>query len=622
MLEPTSSANLKVPYDSLTLRAVVLELRRLLIGGQVQDIRQPSPCELRIGIRSLGKNQILLLSCDARFARAHLTASREPNAPTPPAFCMALRKHCEGAVVRAVRQKEFDRILEIEIGPRGVELDSTTTTIVAELMGKHSNLILVNAEGIVLEAAKRISRKINRVREVLPGLPYEAPPSQIGRLNPFDLSTVAAVHAEIQRQPDASTKERAAWLTEHVAGMSPFLALHIATSLRSDGPADVAIGVGVPPHHAQRPAGGASHSPSAAEDPGLLPRIWASIFTAIEREDFRPVAIYAGQQIVAAYPYPVSHIPTEAQRPVDELNRALDLAYSAAVTHATGSAIVAELRGEIERDRKRLLRQRSIAQRTLQEADRAELNKQAGELVLANLWRIEPGADKVTVQDYFDPALGDRVITLDPKLSAQENADALFRRYRKIRDGQATAEVRAAEAGQHLAILDSAAQKLVAMEHDADPGSAHLEQLRQELKSQGLLQSRGHDTGDGGPAGPDLQGHKIRRQTTPEGYEIYIGETATANDYLTTRLAAPNDLWLHVRASTSAHVVIKTRGKPDLVPKSVIEYAALVCARHSSQKHSGLVPVDYTLKKHVRKPRGAAPGSADYHHETTIHVEP
>src|SRR5450432_3327095 len=131
MSHPSSPASVKVPFDSLTLRAVVSQLRVRLIGGQVQDIRQPSPSELRLGIRSQGRNYNLALSCDARFARVHLTDQRQPNAPVPPSFCMSLRKHCEGAVIRDVRQRGFDRVLEIEIGARSGEPDSSTITLIA-----------------------------------------------------------------------------------------------------------------------------------------------------------------------------------------------------------------------------------------------------------------------------------------------------------------------------------------------------------------------------------------------------------------------------------------------------------------------------------------------------------
>ena len=148
--------------------------------------------------------------------------------------------------------------------------------------------------------------------------------------------------------------------------------------------------------------------------------------------------------------------------------------------------------------------------------------------------------------------------------------------------------------------------------------------LRAELLAEGLLRETGEerDERDAGHAGPDFQGHKIRRFTTPEGYEIYFGETATANDFLTTRLAAPDDIWLHVRAATGSHVVIRAKGHPKSVPRSVLEQAALLCARHSAQKHSSLVAVDYTLRKYVRKPRGAAPGLVQIQQEKTLHVTP
>ena len=593
--------NLAAPFDSLTLRAVVSELREKLVGGQLQDIRQPSAADLRLGIRSQGRNYNLVLSCDARFARVHLTAERSPNAPVPPTFCMALRKHCEGAVVRDVRQRGFDRVLEIEISARTEDADPTVTVLIAELMGKHSNLILVSSAGIVLEAAKRISRKVNRFREVLPGLRYEMPPEQLDRLDPFDPVTVETLVRDLSQAPSDDQEtgiERlpvAARLIDRVAGMSPFLADNIARRLAEHGNVD--------------PAG--------------LPAVWEAIFGAAGRGAFRPVAIVSGDRAVAAYPFPVAQIPQDVQRPVAELNAALDEAYSGAVSRAGSSALIGDLRGQVDRDRKRLLRQKETAERTLAEVDRAEQVKQSAELILANLWQLESGAGTITVQDYFDPDLADRTITLDARLSPRENADALFKRYRKVRDGQATAALRLGEADALLKRLDSAKARIAELEKDerASPGD-EIQQLREELRGAGLLQQRTGDHGEKEAAGPDLQGHKIRRYTTPEGYEIYLGETATANDYLTLRLAASNDLWLHVRASTSAHVVVKTHGRPEAVPRSVIEYAATLCARHSSQKHSGLVPVDYTLKKHVRKPRGAAPGSADYHHETTLHITP
>ncbi len=182
----------KIPYDSLTLRAVVLELRPHLPGGQIQDVRQPTPTEVRLGIRSQGRNYLLALSDDVQFARVHLTATRLPNTPTPPTFCMLLRKYLEGGIIRDVRQRGFDRIFEMEVETYSDE-EKTTVTLIAELMGKHSNLILVNASGTILDAAKRITRRVNRLREILPGQSYLSPPEQTGKIDPFAPDAVAAV---------------------------------------------------------------------------------------------------------------------------------------------------------------------------------------------------------------------------------------------------------------------------------------------------------------------------------------------------------------------------------------------------------------------------------------------
>jgi predicted ribosome quality control (RQC) complex YloA/Tae2 family protein len=225
MPSPKGSPQLRVPFDSLTLFAVIAELRPLLIGGQIQDIRQPEPHELLITIRSQGRNLTLLLSCDARFARVHLTSERKPNSTTPPSFCTALRRHMDNGRILDVRQRDLDRIFELEVQSNTEDGMPATVTLVAELMGKHSNLILINERGIVVEAAKRISHRINRFRETLPGKPYLPPPIQTGRLDPLGVDT--ALFLSTLPLETMNVESLARTLAESVAGMSPFLAQEI-----------------------------------------------------------------------------------------------------------------------------------------------------------------------------------------------------------------------------------------------------------------------------------------------------------------------------------------------------------------------------------------------------------
>ena len=590
---------IKTPFDSLTLRAVSLELRVRLIGGQIQDIRQPSPSEILIGIRSQGKNWVLLLCDDARFARVHLTSQKRPNAPIPPTFCMSLRKHLEGCPILEIRQRGFDRVLEIVVNAWGEDGERTPVTLIAELMGKHSNLILVNERGNVLEAAKRITKRVSRFREILPGQPYLPPPEQEGRLDPFSENSFSILRAFLLDSLDATPEEISDFLMQSFAGMSPFLARELRLHLLL-----------------------IRESAETSDSQLLLAKMkseWESLFT--ETPGFQPTLISQGGSSLGTYPMSLLSIPADLQSPAPDLNLTLDSVYRN-LTERTGlSAISGELKGQIERDIRRFAKQKEAAEKALEEAGKAEAHKQTGELILANLWQIEAGAKEIEVQDYFLPDFPFRTLKLDPERSPKENAEACFKRYRKSRDGEESALERSVETQEKLKVLREAKAALANWESAGIADETLLQKLKEGLKSKGLLRQQSQES-DEKKTGPDFQGHRIKRFTTPEGYEIYIGESATANDFLTLRLASPNDWWLHVRAATSSHVVIKSQGKPELVPPGVLRQAAMLCAKHSSQKHSSLVSVDLTLKKYVRKPRGAEPGSANYQNERTLEVTP
>jgi len=592
MSTPNGSLSLRIPYDSLTLAAVVNELRPLLIGGQIQDIRQPEPNELLLAIRSQGRNLTLLLSADARFARVHLTDARKPNSPTPSAFCIALRRHLENGRILEIRQRDFDRIFEMDVQNLADDGTTTTNTLIAELMGKHSNLILVSERRIVLEAAKRISHRINRFRETLPGKPYLSPPSQPDRHDPQDRPEKMGALLTSLPLDDLTVESLAQQLQSSLGGMSPFLAREIAfRSFRSGRPL-----------HA------------------YLVAAWADTVGLVLNGNNRP-SLLSYESRRGAYPFQVQHLQMDQIVSGESLNVLLDTAYTAQIENDERETAFHDLTTRLRREIAKLEKQVLDLERTIAEGGRADSYQQQGDLLMAHLWKIEPGATQTTVQDFYSPDQAERLIVLDPKLNPQENAQAYFRRAQKARDAQVRARTHVAKVALRLNGV-SAAYKQVEMDLKNPTCSASdVYAFQRKLIADGVLREERSET-SAQPSAPDFQGHKIRRYTTLEGYEIYCGETATANDFLTTRVAAPNDLWLHVRASAGSHVVIRTKGAPDKVPQSVLLRAAVIAALHSSQKHSGLVPVDYTLKKHVRKPRGAAPGSVEVQREKTLHVAP
>ncbi len=569
------------PFDSLTLAGVVREWQELLTDGQIQEIRQPSPLELHFAVRSGGQNYRLLFSADPQFARMHLTTSRKANPPVAPAFCANLRKHLTNAVIRDIRQIDFDRVVQFDIESRDENDSPIELLFVVELMGKHSNLVLVNANGYVVDAIKRITHRINRFRETLPARPYLPPPAPENKTDPFDEAAV-----EIAADLRAENEEFAAALTRQFLGMSPFLAKEIAARV---------------------------------SDWNSLVETWNLVFTRILAGEMRPVRVQPGEgREAGAYPFRSVQIPEKFQPRMTLLNDALDDAYSERVRQTQSANLLREAGGQIARSLKHAEAQYASFGKTAEEAEKAERYKQRGELILANVWKIEPESTEVTVQNYFLPDYAEETLPLDAEMTPQENAERLFNRYHKAKDAGEYAASQLPLCRARIEALRGAQRDLEGLTEKHD-----IEALRKRLLLSRLIQPDGNAQPEkeaGKKPTPDFAGYKIKRITTPEGYEILIGETAAANDFLTTRVASPNDFWFHVRAAASSHVVLRTQGKPAEVPRSVLLTAAQLCVKHSSQKHSSLVSVDYTLKKFVRKPRGSAPGAADYEREITLHI--
>jgi predicted ribosome quality control (RQC) complex YloA/Tae2 family protein len=347
---------------------------------------------------------------------------------------------------------------------------------------------------------------------------------------------------------------------------------------------------------------------------------WDSLFGAAKRDRWMPVLLReADGAPIGAYPFPTVQVDAALQHERDSINTALDHYYGAAMPRAALDAAVHELQAAVARATKSRERQRDSLLRSLAEAGRADENREAGELLLAGLHLVEARAEAATVPDLYSVAGGERTIALDPRKSARENAEAYFRRYRKAKEGAEAQRTHLARTEEELQGLRDVARQL--------PEAADLEAvkgLRAELMRGGLLRGERSREADEPQQrkGPDFGGKKIRAITTAEGWDIYVGENSEANDYLTSRVAGPNDLWFHVRAGASAHVVIRTRNDPWSVPHSVLQRAAMLAAQHSAAKHSSLVPVDYTLKKYVRRLRGSASGAALYQNEKTLYVKP
>lgn len=507
----------RIPFDSFTLAAVVRELQAF-VGGKVQGIRQPNETDIAIGLYAGGGEGMLLLSCDPNFARAYLITKRPGTIPNPPAFLSALRSRLEGARVAAVRQIQGDRLMEILF-----ETSHGDYRLIAELMGKHSNLILVEPGGRVLAAAKWVG-KSKSSRPVISGTPYEWPPVLEGgedlKPSPF-YKTLAAVLGH------APVADQAVIVTGQGAYPTSVAALGYTEFTRS------------------------------------------SISVALEQ--------YFGQAIPVAW------------------------AESLRATLVTGL--------------NRIILAREVALSDLRQAEeaggRAPTWQRYGELLMAYGTMIRGGVETAEVWDYEGNPLS---IKVDPELDYKENANRYFERAKKakramglVRDQIDRLSADRADLLDHLRRVE-AAERLET-----------LRELQEEARRRKWLMAMAVPAKN--KEDRPYEGHRIRELAAPGGWTVLFGENAASNDYLTLRVARPSDWWLHIRGATSAHVVIVTRNQPERVQRETLEFAAKVAVQNSPSKHAGYVAVDYTLRRYVRRPKGAPKGTALYTHEKTLHIE-
>ncbi|GIV15788.1 MAG: hypothetical protein KatS3mg022_1223 [Armatimonadota bacterium] len=572
-----------IPYDSLTLAAVVHTLRSLQ-GGRIQHIAQPAEHDILLTVYVRGVGEVYwLVSCSPQWARTYLLSHRLPNPPQPPPFCMALRKYLQGGTVLTIAQRRFDRILDVEV--KGHE--GHTYLLSTELMGRHSNIILIASDERILHAAKMVSSRISRVREVLPGKPYTPPPAE-ERPDPRTVNEGQFLGWFQQDNPQNLTE----WLRTRFEGISGFLAGEIVA-------------------RAQRLAG--------REGPQTLWSAFRSVFEAAQEGGWEPVLVRdEAHQPIGAYPIPLASFPEEQQYPRSNIHVALENYYAVAIPRAEMEQQKRSLQGILQRvlqARRNALQQ---LEQGVQERAKAEQYRRWGETLLAFLSQVPKGAQQVALPDLYSAEGATMTIPLDPTLTPQQNAERYFARARHVEQNAQRLEAMRHRLQTEEMQVQDALQRLESVRELSE-----LAALRKEIAERGWLNPTAGVSGEATPRPQEeFEGKRIRIHLAPGGWQVLVGENAEANDYLVTRVAQPNDWWLHVRAGTGAHVVIRTNNNPQAVPRQVIEFAARLAAANSPQRHSSIVPVDYTLRKYVRRPRGAQPGFVTYTHEKTLHVSP
>ena len=565
-----------MPMDGLTLGFAAREINACIAGGRIDKITQPEKDAIVLLVRAGSTNYKLLLCASPNNARLHFTTQNFSNPLEPPMFCMLLRKQLMSGRILAVKQIGGDRVIHIDIDTVDEMGDHVLRRLVLEIMGRHSNLILVDGENRILDAARHVSLDMSRVRQVQPGLPYLPPPGQ-DKLDPVDV-TADTLLPYLEKAGDVPLHKA---IAASVSGMSMTTAKELAFRVLDRG-ADRSDDL---PATAARLADLIRRLPDMADPRVLLD------------DDDSPADIFA-------FPY-LMH-PLEAQSPAPTVSAALERYFSSRDRqdrlNQKSASMVKLLKTHIERCEKKLAQQ----EEDLSNAAKLEEYRLMGELINANLWQLRKGQTEAVLQNFYDEEGGMITVPLDIQLTPVQNAQRYFKKYQKARTTRDMAAEQHEATLRELNYLES-----TLLDVGKCVGESELEEIRQELVSTGYVKKLVNRRQQ--RALPKSKPYHYR---SVDGIDIYVGKNAAQNERLTGD-ARPGEMWLHAKDMPGSHVIVKAEGN---IPDSTLAQAATLAAWYSKGQHSSMVPIDYTLRRYVKKIPGGATGMVTYTNQKTAYM--
>ncbi|AZN42085.1 Rqc2 family fibronectin-binding protein [Paenibacillus albus] len=600
--------------DGIVTRAITHELKAC-IGARIYKIHQPGPHDLVLQIRGGGVQGKLLISANPTYPRIHFTEQSFINPLEAPMFCMLLRKHCEGAVIEAVRQVGNERIIHLDVRQRDELGDMSFKRIIIELMGKHSNIILVDAATeMIHDGIHHVTPMISSYRVIMPGTTYIAPPEQ-GKDDPLAITDETTFTAALKQTADALINppipdedsihfgsvpkgaDPAAITTNQLlvgafSGLSPLLAkeiMHRTTAAGESGPL----------------LNGVDHIDANAA------QLWPAFRDMMEQfrsNRYEPQTVAASSNAKPSFSVTaLTHLGGEVTA-FETVSQCLEAFYGDKAERDTVKQRANDLIKFLQNERNKNAKKQGKLEETLEEAKEADKFRSLGELLTMNLHTIQRGDDFVETIDYYDEEQPIIKIALDPLLTPSQNAQRYFKKYTKFRNSLTVVAEQMQRTSEETAYLESLLQQL------ESASISDIDEIREELVEQGYLRSR------------EKRGVKKRKPKQPallcytssEGVPIFVGKNNTQNDFLTNKSSAPNDTWLHTKDIPGSHVVIRGTTFGD----ETLEEAAMLAAHFSQAKSSSLVPVDYTLIRYVKKPSGAKPGYVIYDNQKTLFITP
>ena len=608
-------------FDGVTIANVVSELKKELIGGRLYKIAQPEEDELLLTVRQPKGQARLLISAEASLPLLYLTESNKPSPMTAPNFCMLLRKHLQNGRITDISQPGLERIVHINVEHLDEMGDLRHKTLVVEIMGKHSNIIFCDDNGIILDSIKHVTAAVSSLREVLPGRPYFVAHTQ------DKLDALSADYDSFKNTLAAKPQPVFKAIYGSFTGISPILAQELCYESAVDGEQPTAA--------------------LAEADYRRLYMAFSDMAAAIREERFTPNIAYSGGSPVEFCAVPLtmyghtagSQDKNSPDETAGKQHKALPAGTHSSqdmtsptrtsrkkdytVSYASMSALLehyyaekntltrirqksADLRRIVQTALERNVKKYDLQLRQMKDTEKRETYRIYGELLNTYGYDAQPGAKSLDALNYYTNEMV--TIPLDPTISATENAKKYFDKYGKLKRTSEALSSLTEEVKAEIDHLESVSTALDIALHEED-----LAQIKEELTESGYIRRKGNSKKQKITSKPY---HYI----SSDGFHMYVGKNNYQNDELTFKFATGNDWWFHAKQMPGSHVVVKL-GNAEELPDRTFEEAARLAAYYSRGRGHDKVEIDYIQKKHVKKPGGAKPGFVVYYTNFSMAID-
>lgn len=570
-----------MPLDAICLRAVMNELRPKLIGARIDKVQQPARDQIVLLLRG---NLRLLLNAGANQPRIQLTNILRDNPAQPPMFCMLLRKHLVGARVLAIEQPDLERMVILTLQCTDEFGEISQKQLVLECMGRRSNLVLLDAQGRIVECLRRVDADLSAARQLLPGLFYRLP-TPLDKLSLLTQEDDSIALARRGGEEEAAVDK---WVLDHYTGISPLIARELA--FRAGGATDVRFGA----------LNGAQRETLAQE--------FADTASAIKEDRYTPVILYRdGKPVDFTYRLIAQYGAETQVETREDFSSLLDEFYDARERQELSARRGRELAHAASVARDRMARKAENLKRDYAATQKRDEFRLRGDLITANLYRMKGGERVLQAENYYEDGCPLIDIPLDPLLTPQQNAAKNYKQYNKLKTAEFHLREQIEKAENERAYLESVLQELAQAETEQE-----FNEIRRELQETNYLKKS---------SGKKEQKRAFAPRTfkTSGGFEVLVGRSNVQNDQLTKK-SDKRDYWFHTQHIHGSHVILRCAG---LTPGDEdLREAAMLAAYFSQAKESSGVPVDYCPVKFVKKPAGARPGMVTYDNYRTLYVTP